>query len=101
MTAYNPVNGTVANANWEAINGILRGEWGYDGVVMTDWWVLSTLEDEVHAGSDVKMPESVSISYGFGPETCDPADLLKEGKLDRGAVIASVRRILQLMSKLD
>ena len=101
MTAYNPVNGTVANANWEAINGILRTEWGYDGVVMTDWWVLSTLEDEVHAGSDVKMPESVSISYGFGPETCDAADLLAEGKLDRGAALLSAKRILSMMGKLE
>ena len=36
MTSYNLVNGIPASANWESINGILRGEWGYDGVVMTD-----------------------------------------------------------------
>lgn len=101
MTAYNPVNGVLANANWEAINGILRGEWGYGGVVMTDWWVLSNLEDEIHAGGDIKMPEGVSTSYGFGPATCDPAQLIREGKLDRGAVLASARRILNLMAKLD
>lgn len=101
MTAYNPVNGTPANANWEAINGILRGEWGYDGVVMTDWWVLSNLEDEVHAGGDIKMPESTNGPYGHGPAVCDPVQLMQEGKLDRGAVLASARRILNLMAKLD
>ena len=101
MTAYNPVNGTVANANWEAVNGVLRTDWGYDGVVMTDWWVLSTLEDEVHAGSDVKMPESVSVSYGFGPAVCDPAASMAQGTLDRGAALLSARRILTMLSKLE
>lgn len=101
MTAYNPVNGTHSSANWEAINGVLRGEWGYDGVVMTDWWTVPKLEEEIHAGGDVKMPEEISVSYGFGPTACDPAQLIREGKLDRGAVLASARRILNLMAKLD
>jgi len=101
MTAYNPVNGVHSSANWEAINGILRGEWGFDGVVMTDWWTTQKLEDEVHAGSDVKMPESGPGSYTADPKDTDPVMLMDSGRLDRGAVIASVRRILQLMSKLD
>jgi beta-glucosidase len=101
MTAYNPVNGVHSSANWEAINGILRGEWGFDGVVMTDWWTTQKLEDEVHACSDVKMPESGPGSYTADPKDTDPVMLMDNGRLDRGAVIASVRRILQLMSKLD
>ena len=101
MTSYNPVNGVLANANWEAINGILRGEWGYDGVVMTDWWVLSTLDEEIHAGVDVKMPEEVNTGYENPVRPCDPVGLLQSGKLDRGAVLNSVRRILKLMNKLD
>ena len=101
MTSYNPVNGQQSSSNWEAINGVLRTDWGYDGVVMTDWRVLSNLEDEIHAGSDVKMPESVTTFYERAPEACDPAQLMKEGKLDRGAVLMSVRRILKLMSRLE
>ena len=101
MTAYNPVNGVYSSANWEAINGILRGEWGFDGVVMTDWWTTQNLEDEVHAGGDIKMPESGPGSYTADPKDTDPVMLMDTGRLDRGAVIASVRRILQLMSKLD
>lgn len=101
MTSYNPVNGEQSSKNWEAINGILRGEWGYDGVVMTDWRVLSNLEEEVHAGSDVKMPISVTTFYADAPESCDPAKLMAEGKLDRGAVIAAARRILKLMAKFN
>lgn len=101
MTSYNPVNGQQSSKNWEAINGVLRTDWGYDGVVMTDWRVLSNLEEEIHAGGDVKMPESTTSFYENAPESCDPVQLMKEGKLDRGAVILSVRRILKLMSHLE
>ena len=101
MTSYNPVNGAQSSKNWEAINGVLRTDWGYDGVVMTDWRVLSNLEEEIHAGSDVKMPESVTSFYEHAPESCDPTELMHEGKLDRGAVLLSVRRILKLMSHLE
>ena len=101
MTSYNPVNGQQSSRNWEAINGVLRTDWGYEGVVMTDWRVLSNLEEEIHAGSDVKMPESVTSFYEHAPETCDPTELMREGKLDRGAVLLSVRRILKLMENLE
>ena len=101
MTSYNPVNGQQSSKNWEAINGVLRTDWGYEGVVMTDWRVLSNLEEEIHAGSDVKMPEAVTSFYENAPESCDPTQLMQEGKLDRGAVILSVRRILKLMENLE
>ncbi len=101
MTSYNPVNGEQASSNWEAINGILRSEWKYDGVVMTDWRTLSNLDDEVHAGSDVKMPEKITTFYENAPASCDYGQMIKEGKLNRGAVIASVRRILKMMDKLE
>ena len=101
MTSYNPVNGVQASKNWEAINGILRSEWHYDGVVMTDWRTLSNLEEEIHAGSDVKMPEVTTTFYEHAPAACDPGQMIKTGQLDRDAVRASVRRILRLMEKLD
>lgn len=101
MTSYNPVNGVQMSANWEAINGILRGEWKYDGVVMTDWRVLSNLDEELHAGSDVKMPASVTPFYKNAAASYDPAQMLCDGKLDRKATIAACRRILKMMSKLD
>ena len=101
MTSYNPVNGQQSSKNWEAINGVLRTDWGYEGVVMTDWRVLSNLEEEIHAGSDVKMPEAVTSFYEHAPESCDPVALMQEGKLDKGAVLLSVRRILKLMENLE
>ena len=101
MTSYNPVNGEQMSSNWEAINGILRSEWRYDGVVMTDWRTLSNLEDEIHAGSDVKMPEPVTAFYENKPEVFDPVAMLRDGRLDRSAVLAAVYRILKLMEHLE
>ncbi|GIO41280.1 glycoside hydrolase family 3 protein [Paenibacillus apis] len=40
MTSYNPINGHWAASNYDLNTTILRGEWGYTGIVMTDWWAL-------------------------------------------------------------
>ena len=101
MTSYNPVNGEQSGKNWEAINGILRTEWGYDGVVCTDWRVLSNLEEEIHAGSDIKMPFPVTDFYEGAPAVFDPAGLMQTGKLSRAAATSAARRVLQMMGKLD
>lgn len=38
MTSYNPINGHWAASNYDLCTTVLRGEWGYEGIVMTDWW---------------------------------------------------------------
>ena len=86
----------------EAINGVLRGEWGYEGVVMTDWWACSDIADELAAGSDVKMPER--ITFIWDGADLDPTPLhekIAAGKLDRGICLASARRVLKMMDHLD
>ncbi len=45
MTSYNKINGTFANSSYDLLTEILRNEWNYDGMVMTDWWP-STDDDE-------------------------------------------------------
>ena len=101
MTSYNPLNGINVSANWEAINGILRGEWGYEGVVMTDWWAFTHIEDELNAGSDVKMPEHITYLWDQAPENYNLTESLYNGKLSRATVHAAVRRILTMMDKFE
>ena len=48
MTCYNPINGHWGASNYDLNTTILRGEWGYDGIVMTDWW--AKMNDPVNAG---------------------------------------------------
>ncbi len=56
MTAYNSINGVRSAAHKGLLKGVLREEWLYDGLVMTDWRVHSHLWQEIKAGSNVKMP---------------------------------------------
>ena len=59
MTSFNKINGTFAAGNTALCTGILRDEWGYDGVVVTDWGDMDEVvdgADAVHAGNDVVMP---------------------------------------------
>ena len=56
MSSYNRLNGIKSSCNYDLLTNILRGEWNFDGFVMTDWFTKSHIEDEIHAGSSVKMP---------------------------------------------
>lgn len=56
MTAYNKINGTFASTNYDLLMGILRGEWEYDGIVMTDWNPCPDPCEHVHACNDLIMP---------------------------------------------
>ncbi|MDD3361210.1 MAG: glycoside hydrolase family 3 C-terminal domain-containing protein [Hespellia sp.] len=56
MTSYNEVNGTYANESKHLIQDILRGEWGFDGFVVTDWGGSNDHVSGVAAGSNLEMP---------------------------------------------
>ncbi|MBE7034115.1 MAG: beta-glucosidase [Ruminococcaceae bacterium] len=89
MTAYNPINGVRASENYDLITAILRGEWGYKGLVMTDWQTYSYQPNEITAGNDVRMPqgytEAVSRTMGY----YNPGFT--------GAAQQSAKRVLQLL----
>ena len=58
MTSYNRMNGMKTAESYDLLTGILRDEWGYKGLVMTDWGTRSKNDREAHAGNGVKMPNN-------------------------------------------
>ena len=64
MTAYNKINGVYCANHAELCNGILRGEWGFDGVIMTDW--LSTGKKRADEGTAIKAGVDLIMPGGRG-----------------------------------
>lgn len=95
MSAYNKINGTFAQMNKGLLTDILRNDWGYQGIVETDWIGkrpnLPT-EQEVAAGNDLMTP-------GYPAQVEDLIKAVKEGRLDMKYVDASVRRVLEYIVK--
>jgi beta-glucosidase len=58
MTSYNRMNSMKTAESYDLLTGILRQEWEYDGLVMTDWGTKSKNDREAHAGNDIKMPNN-------------------------------------------
>ncbi len=58
MSSYNYINGIYADANYDLLENMLRGEWNFQGMVMTDWGAggRSSISEELHAGNDLTMP---------------------------------------------
>lgn len=58
MSSYNQINGTFAGANFESLTNVLRDEWHFKGLVMTDWYSLADPKESMQAGNDLIMPGS-------------------------------------------
>lgn len=92
MSSYNIINGRRASENRELLEDILRGEWGFDGVVTTDWWTNGEHYKEVKAGNDVKM------ALGFSERLMEAID---KGVLTRQEMEICAKRILELILKVE
>ena len=92
MTAYNIINGVRASENAELIDGILRNEWGFDGLVMTDWWNHASHCKEILAGNDIRMPYNAKT---------DLKDAFENGKIGRNEIAKSAKRVLELILNLE
>lgn len=92
MSAYNRLDGTYCGEHPWLLSALLRGEWGFDGLVMSDWGGTHSAGASVRAGLDLEMP---------GPARAR-AGLLAEAEADeapRAAVRAAARNVLRLLER--
>lgn len=92
MSAYNAVNGTYASENHELLTEILRDEWGFEGMVMTDWGAGSDPIAQMEAGNDMLQP-------GNDRQFKAIMEGLENGTLDEAVIDRNVRRVLEMIQK--
>ena len=107
MTSYNPLNGIWTAGNYDLNTTILRDEWGFDGLVMTDWWAkinddygdsanIQKVSSMIRAQNDVYMVVSDSAS---NPHKDDAAQALEEGRITRGELVRNAKNILRTLMR--
>ena len=92
MSSYNIINGVRASENADLLTHILREEWGFGGMVMTDWWTLGDQAKEAAAGNDLKMPIGHVDSL---------LSSLREGRISRTELETAAHNILTLILRVD
>ncbi len=94
MAAYNKVNGTYAGENCRLLNDILKQEWGFKGLVVSDWFATHSTAAAANSGLDLEMP---------GPTLYRGAKLVaavQAGEVSAEAVKDSARRVLRLIGRV-
>lgn len=92
MSSYNLVNGTYTSESPELQTVILREEWGYPGLVMTDWFGGKDAAAQIHAGNDMLQP-------GYQKQYDMIIEALENGTLSQEDVDRDVKRILELIMR--
>ena len=92
MSSYNRLNGPFTQENGELLTTILRDEWGFDGIVMTDWTGLRNTAAQIKAGNDLMEPGNES-------QIKDLVEKVKSGALAEADLDICVKRILQYLVK--
>lgn len=96
MSSYNQVNGGYVCNSWDLCTGVLREEWGFDGVVMSDWTATEQCShaEAINAGNDLIMPGNQGVEKAL-------RKALAEGVLNRDALHTSAGRILEMIFASD
>ena len=92
MSSYNLINGQRASENRDLLTGVLREEWGWEGMITTDWWTYGEHDRECMSGNDIK------LGCGF-PERL--LDALEKGELTREAMNTAAQHVLGLILHID
>ena len=96
MASYNRVNGSSMTQS-PMLRDVLRGEWGYDGLVMSDWTAARSTEDTAGAALDLAMPGPASR---YGPWGDALVEAVRKGKVDQALIDDKVLRILRLAARV-
>ena len=96
MSSYNRVNGKYVCNSFDFCTRVLRQEWGFDGLVMSDWNATEqcSYAEAINAGNDLVMPGTPAVTKKL-------LAALKEGKLRREALDLSAGRVLELIFRSD
>ncbi len=94
MTAYNRLNGRFCSEHVELLGDILRGEWGFEGFVLTDWLSAGSTVGSSAAGVDLEMPGPGSF-YGSAL-----AEAVRAGEVDEATVDAQVTHLLSVFDRV-
>ena len=95
MCAYNKINGVHCSDSKQLLTDLLRTEWGFDGMVVTDWGALNDRVLGFRAGCDLNMPGGSRFMQQA------VLDAVKNGTLTEEEIDASVRRILHLVERAE
>ena len=105
MSAFNDISGIPASANPYTMTDVLRGKWGFDGIIISDWATVAQL---LNQGYSATLKEATEVSFKAGIdidmqslayEHCLDS-LVREGKISEEAVNESVRRVLRLKFRM-
>jgi beta-glucosidase len=95
MTAYNKINGTHADSHTFLLKQVLRGEWGWNGLVMSDWGGTNSTADSLNAGLDLEMPGPTRF------RTLEAVtEAVKKGEVTEQVITERARNVLNLIEKV-
>lgn len=107
MAAYVDLDGVPASAHEQLLTGILRDEWGFDGVVVSDYWSIAFLKTMHRVTDSVGQTGALALAAGVDVELPDTlcygkelADLVRSGVVDESLVDRAVRRLLRQKAEL-
>ena len=94
MCAYNKLNGILCSENRYLLNDVLRDEWNYDGMVVSDWCAVHDISRAVRAGLDLQMPKNAKIVEQLQAG-------VESGKIDVQTIDKAVLRMLKFTAKTE
>lgn len=95
MCSYNRINGTYAAENKTYLTDVLRGEWKFDGYVMSDWGAVNRRVEDLAAGLDLEMPSSGGVNDRM------IVDAVQNGQLEEAVLDTAVERILNIVYRFE